>query len=111
MPLITAWLVGVATPVLAGAEVVINREKLSKAQIVWLEQQLNTHIVPGRYWLDANGNAGFEGQPAAYNLFDAMHDRNRSNTSTGSAADITKEAVALSAVAVPSASSVAMATV
>lgn len=52
----------------AGSGIVINRMELSVQQVTQLEQRLDGSVIPGRYWLDANGTAGFEGGPAAYNL-------------------------------------------
>ena len=47
----------------AADKVVVNRVRLSAEQLSHLEQQLNTHIVPGRYWYDKrSGLWGNEGE-------------------------------------------------
>lgn len=45
----------------------VNGRRLPWPDLVAL-QQLTGPVLPGRYWLDANGNAGFEGGPALVNL-------------------------------------------
>jgi hypothetical protein len=44
--------------------VFFNGRELSDVEVAWL-RTLGT-VVPGRYWLDALGNVGFEGQPWAF---------------------------------------------
>lgn len=49
-----------------GTGVFVNGRELHPADVVTLTQF--TLVAPGRYWLDANGNFGFEGGPALTNL-------------------------------------------
>ncbi len=51
--------------------VFINGRELHPQEVYFL-QSLYGYVVPGRYWLDPNGNGGFEGGPAIYNLGAAM---------------------------------------
>ena len=50
--------------------VLVNGRRLPRAELYTL-MQLVGYVQPGRYWLDASGNAGFEGGPALINLFAA----------------------------------------
>jgi hypothetical protein len=50
-----------------GTEVFINGREIHPVDLVGL-QQLVGQVMPGRYWLDGEGNAGFEGGPAIANL-------------------------------------------
>jgi hypothetical protein len=45
----------------------INGRRLPWQDVLAL-QQITGPIVPGRYWLDGDGNAGYEGGPALVNL-------------------------------------------
>ncbi len=45
----------------------INGRQLQALEVLALQQI--TIVLPGRYWLDAFGNAGFEGGPALVNLW------------------------------------------
>ena len=47
--------------------VLVNGRRLPSVELQYL-QRLFGVILPGRYWLDATGNAGFEGGPALVNL-------------------------------------------
>lgn len=47
--------------------VFINGRQLPAADLLGL-QQLTGPVMQGRYWLDSQGNAGYEGQPAIVNL-------------------------------------------
>ena len=51
--------------------VFVNGRELHPQEVYFL-QSLYGYVVPGYYWLDANGNGGFEGGPAIYNLGAAM---------------------------------------
>lgn len=52
--------------------VFINGRQLPQSEWVVWSQMLGYLIQPGRYWLDSNGNAGYEGNPApAVNLYQA----------------------------------------
>jgi hypothetical protein len=50
--------------------VIVNGRRLPRAELYAL-QQLVGPVQPGRYWLDAYGNAGFEGGPPLVNLAQA----------------------------------------
>ena len=59
-----------------GTGVFVNGRELHPADVLTLTQL--TLVAPGRYWLDAAGNFGFEGDAALTNLFDrarALRDR------------------------------------
>lgn len=43
--------------------VLINGRELSQVEWMSWSALLGTPILPGAYWLDANGNAGYEGYP------------------------------------------------
>lgn len=47
--------------------VVVNGRRLPAAELAML-QSIVGPVVPGRYWLDAQGNAGFEGGPPLVNV-------------------------------------------
>jgi hypothetical protein len=55
----------------------VNGRRLPWQDLVAL-QQLTGPIRPGRYWLDARGNAGFEGGPALVNLHQLAYGGRRS---------------------------------
>lgn len=44
--------------------VFVNGRELSLAEYTVWSQMVGSWIQPGRYWLDAQGNAGYEGNPA-----------------------------------------------
>lgn len=48
-------------------QVFVNGRRLPVFEL-WMLQQLVGPVLPGRYWLDARGNAGFEGGPPLVNL-------------------------------------------
>jgi hypothetical protein len=50
--------------------VIVNGRRLPRAELYQL-QMLVGPVRPGRYWLDAYGNAGFEGGPPLVNLAQA----------------------------------------
>lgn len=50
--------------------VFVNGRRLPSYEL-WQLQQLVGAVYPGRYWLDAYGNAGYEGGPAIVNVFAA----------------------------------------
>lgn len=50
--------------------VLVNGRRLTYAEVMAL-QRLVGPIRPARYWLDAHGNAGYEGGPALVNLVQA----------------------------------------
>jgi hypothetical protein len=59
-----------------GTGVFVNGRELHPADVLTLTQL--TLVAPGRYWMDANGNFGFEGDAALTNLFErarAVQDR------------------------------------
>lgn len=43
--------------------VLINGRELTRGEWVLLSSLVGTPVMPGRYWLDASGNAGLEGSP------------------------------------------------
>ena len=51
-----------------GTGVFINGRELHPADVAALRTVTPT-VLPGRYWLDANGWGGYEGQPAFFNLW------------------------------------------
>jgi hypothetical protein len=51
-----------------GTGVFVNGRELHPADVLTLTQF--TLLAPGRYWVDANGNFGFDGGPALTNLFE-----------------------------------------
>jgi hypothetical protein len=53
--------------------VFINGRELHPTDVELLAQYLS--LVPGRYWVEANGNAGYEGLPAMVNLIDEARSR------------------------------------
>lgn len=48
--------------------VFVNGRNLPAQEVAWLEQLLRSRIAAGRYWLDAQGNVGYEGGGAVANL-------------------------------------------
>jgi hypothetical protein len=58
--------------------VFVNGRRLPRAEVFQV-MQLVGPFLPGRYWLDAQGNVGFEGGPALVNLVAAS----RSQASAG----------------------------
>jgi hypothetical protein len=48
--------------------VYLNGRQLTGGEVAFLRALLQQPIRPGRYWLDAAGNAGPEGRPAVVNL-------------------------------------------
>jgi hypothetical protein len=48
--------------------VFINGRQLTDGEKAYLEQLCQTPVVPGRYWVMANGVGGFEGGAAYFNL-------------------------------------------
>ena len=55
----------------------VNGRQLTGAEVTHLSQLVGTPLRPGRYWLDAQGNAGREGGPAVVNLYGAGQQRSR----------------------------------
>jgi len=56
--------------------VFINGRQLPLQDLMLLQQVVATAIWPGRYWLDAMGNCGFEGGPVMGNIFAAAQQSN-----------------------------------
>lgn len=61
-------------PVTAGASkgdtaVVINGREITRAELALVQQATGGPVSPGRYFLEANGDAGLEGGPVLVNLF------------------------------------------
>jgi len=67
--------------------VLINNRELTQFEWMMLSQLTGTPVLPGSYWLDAQGNAGIQGNPfPLVNLFMAAQQnvqRNSSNTGGG----------------------------
>ena len=59
--------------------VFINGRQLPMQDVVALRQLVGT-TIPGRYWLDAQGNVGVEGGPAFMNLVALARQQARHNT-------------------------------
>ena len=78
-----------ATASCGNTNVFINGRQIHYNDLMYL-QQLVGAIQPGRYWLDAQGNAGLEGGPMLVNLYqsqrsgggDGVH-RHRDSNSSG----------------------------
>lgn len=51
-----------------GTGVFINGREIHAAEYQWLTQVTGRRPLPGRYWLEANGDVGFEGGPRLGNL-------------------------------------------
>ncbi len=62
-----------------GTAVFVNGRELHPADVLALQQLLGP-IMPGRYWLDAEGYAGTEGGPAITNLRQAASQLQRRGT-------------------------------
>lgn len=54
--------------------VLVNGRRLTRSEVSQV-MQLVGPFLPGRYWLDAQGNVGFEGGPALVNLVAASRSR------------------------------------
>ena len=48
--------------------VFINGRQLTFGETAYIAQACSTPVVPGRYWVNAQGLGGYEGGPAAFNL-------------------------------------------
>lgn len=53
----------------------INGRQITVSEAQFLAQIVGQPVQPGRYWLDAQGNAGAEGGPAVINLAQAAQSR------------------------------------
>jgi hypothetical protein len=62
-----------------GTGVYVNGREIHPQEYLYLVAVYGS-VIPGRYWLDANGTAGFEGGPAAYNLFNTGRGYNASTS-------------------------------
>jgi hypothetical protein len=60
--------------------VFLNGRQLTGAEVAFLRNLIQRPIQPGRYWLDANGDAGEEGRPAAVNLARLLRARQTANS-------------------------------
>jgi hypothetical protein len=47
--------------------VFVNKRELHYKDVAYLQQFFK--VIPGRYWVDAYGNGGYEGQYASFNLY------------------------------------------
>lgn len=50
------------------SDVFINGRRLTAGEKSYIEVLCQTPALPGRYWVQANGIGGYEGQPAIFNL-------------------------------------------
>jgi hypothetical protein len=48
--------------------VFINGRQITAGEKMYLERLCQTPVIPGRYWIMANGLGGYEGAPASFNL-------------------------------------------
>jgi hypothetical protein len=48
--------------------VYINGRQITEGEKIYLERLCQTPVIPGRYWIMANGIGGYEGAPASFNL-------------------------------------------
>ncbi len=62
--------------------VIVNNRALHPTEVAWLQRQFG-RVLPGRYWLDASGLAGFEGGPAQFDLRSATGPGYNRNTPGG----------------------------
>jgi hypothetical protein len=46
----------------------INGRRLTTAEVAGLQKACRTQVIPGRYWVNAQGVGGQEGGPASFNL-------------------------------------------
>lgn len=67
-----------------GTKVFLNGREIHPTEYLYLSQLVGSMILPGRYWVDARGNTGFEGQPALTNLFVLAQQRANSGQDGGS---------------------------
>ena len=51
----------------------VNGLELTPDEVFYLETLLGSTIPPGRYWLDENGNFGYEGYPPLVNIYQLMY--------------------------------------
>jgi len=49
--------------------VIVNGREITRPELALLQQAAGGPVAPGRYFLDANGDAGMEGGPVLANLF------------------------------------------
>jgi hypothetical protein len=62
--------------------VIVNGRRLPYGELLEL-QAIVGYVQPGRYWLDASGNAGFEGGPALVNVVAAARGGSQSSGGYG----------------------------
>jgi hypothetical protein len=48
--------------------VFINGRQITRGEKTYIEVLCQTPVIPGRYWITANGIGGYEGGPAIFNL-------------------------------------------
>jgi len=60
----------------------INGRRLHYIDVIGLQRMLGT-VYPGRYWVDAQGNAGYEGGPALVNLLVIARQRSGNRSGGG----------------------------
>jgi hypothetical protein len=64
-------------------EVFINGRQLHSVDLLGLQQLVGGPVMPGRYWVDAQGYAGLEGGPALVNLKQLASNLYRQNGGVG----------------------------
>jgi hypothetical protein len=69
--------------------VFVNGRELTAGEDAFLQGMLGVPVVPGRYFLDAGGNAGPEGGPAVVNLVQLAQQRGVGHTGPLSQFDLT----------------------
>lgn len=67
-----------------GTKVFLNGREIHPTEYRYLSQLVGSMILPGRYWIDARGNTGLEGQTALTNLFVLAQQRANSGQDGGS---------------------------
>jgi hypothetical protein len=63
--------------------VILNGRQLTHGEVAYLTGLMRGPIFPGRYWLDAQGNAGQEGGPALVNLVQLARSASNCRTTHG----------------------------
>lgn len=67
------------------SNIFINGRNITASEAQFLAQTVGQPVQPGRYWLDAQGNAGQEGGPAQINLVQAAQQRGGGGNAGGQA--------------------------
>ena len=67
----------------SGTGVYVNGQQLTGEEKAQLESIVGEVVPAGRYWIDAQGNAGYEGQPARVNLVALARQRQQDRRGNG----------------------------